>query len=276
MLAFARRAGSLIGVGVGAVMTGASLLWPAATGPIVFYGGLALIAIGLVLWTLGRWFEARPKPLTSTEPTSKVDVRVDGSNNRTTTAGRDVNITNPPATEKEFASAPHLLWSGVRAVKLNKAYEVIVACHNVGQTALVRPDSTWVRSTVDVLGPPIPGTNPIQAKVTQQFEEIEFVSFDIQGPIRPGAFDLRMRCKDPDPIPGEREVRWRVMYMDDDLECGYITECSTKVVFVGFGDPRIDGLPALDATSRKARNEDYNEYMKSKKQSSTGPRRAHD
>lgn len=62
VLAFARGAGPLIGVGVGAVMSGASLLWPSATGPIFFYGGVGLIALGTALWTLGRWLGRNPKP----------------------------------------------------------------------------------------------------------------------------------------------------------------------------------------------------------------------
>jgi hypothetical protein len=274
--AFAREAGPLIGIGVGAVMTGASLLWPNVTGPFFFYGGLGLVALGSVLWVLGRWLRPRPKPARPITPAKGVDVRIDGSSNTTTAAGRDVHITNPPAAEKEFAAAPHLLWSGARVVTFGQAYEVIVACHSVGPTALVRPDGTWVRSIVDVLGPPILGTSPVQAEVTQQREAIEFVDFDIQGPIRTGAFDLRMRCQETDPIPGEREVTWRVTYTDDDLERGYVTECSATVVFVGFGEPRVIGLPALDNTSRKTRNDDYNVYMQGKKESSTGPRRAHE
>jgi hypothetical protein len=117
---------------------------------------------------------------------------------------------------------------------------------------------------VDVIGFPIPGTNPIQAEVTQELEQIDFVDFDAQGPIHPGGFDLRMQCNDGEPIPGEREVRWRVTYMDDDMERGYITECSATVVFVGSGQPRIKGLPTLDSTSRKARNDAFNEYLKDK------------
>lgn len=256
-------------------MTGASLLWPGMTGPVVFYGGVALIGLGLIFWLIGRRREASAEGIPPRTPTVWAGVTVDGSSNTTTIAGGDLYITNPQQPIREFANAPHLIWSGVRAEKLGKSYEVIVACHNVGATALVRPDNTWVRSTVDVLGPPIPGTSPILAEVTHEQEQMEFDNFDLQGPIRPGAFDLHMQCKEGDPIPGEREVQWRVTYMDDDLERGYITECSARVVFVGVGTPRIDGLPALDNTSRKTRNDDYNNFMNGKRQSSTGPRRPH-
>lgn len=200
---------------------------------------------------------------------------IKGNDNKQYVAGRDVNIGSPQPVKEEFAKAPHLLWSDVRVLEVGPAYEVVVACHNVGPTALVRPGSTWVRSVVDVLGPPIPNTNPILAKVTQQPEQIEFFDFAIQGPIHPGVFHLRMHCKDPDPIPGEREVRWRLMYTDDDMERGYITECSATISFAGFGSPKVVGLPALDNTSRKERNDDYNDYMKGKRAPSTGPRRPH-
>lgn len=206
--------------------------------------------------------------------TTDIKANIKGNENKQYVAGRDVNIGQTPA-EKEFANAPHLIWSSVRVVKSGQIYEVLVACHNAGPTAIARPDNTWVRSTVDVLGPPIPNTNPILARVTQQPEVMEFVGFDTQGPIHAGTFDLRMQCKDPSPIPGEREVRWRVTYMDDDMERGYITECSAKVIFVGLGSTRIDGLPALDGTSRKARNDDYNAYMEDKTPPSTGPSRPH-
>lgn len=96
VLAFARRAGPLIGVGIGGFMTGASLLWPNQTGPIFFYGGLAVIAVGLVLWVLGRWLVPSPKPAPTAEPAKAVDVKVEGSNNTFTTAGRDVNINYGP------------------------------------------------------------------------------------------------------------------------------------------------------------------------------------
>lgn len=271
--AFARSAGPLIAIGVGAVLTGASLLWPQVTGPLAFYGGAGLVALGAAVWIVGR-LGSKPKPAPRVTPTRSLDVKVHGSGNTTATAGRDVHITNATPTEKEFGAAPHLIWSGVRALKLGAAYEVVVACHNVGQTALVRPDGTWVRSTVAVLGPPIPDTSPIQAEVTHDPEAIEFFDFDVQGPIRPGAFDLRMQCKESDPVPGQREVRWRVTYMDDDLERGYVTECSATLIFVGIGEPRVVGLPALDSTSRKMRNDDYNNYMKGKHQPSTGPRRS--
>lgn len=77
-------------------MTGASLLWPNQTGPIFFYGGVALIAVGLVLWVLARWLAPTPKPAPTAEPAKGVDVKVEGSNNTVTTAGRDVNINYGP------------------------------------------------------------------------------------------------------------------------------------------------------------------------------------
>src|SRR5438309_944597 len=46
VLAFTRGAGPLVGVGIGVVVTGASLLWPTATGPLFFYGGLGLVGAG--------------------------------------------------------------------------------------------------------------------------------------------------------------------------------------------------------------------------------------
>ena len=257
---FARGAGPLIGVGVGAALTGASLLWPQATGPLTFYGGLGLVALGAVLWIVGR-LGPKPKPAPRVTPTTSADVKVNGSGNTTATAGRDVHISNVTPTENAFATAPHLIWSGVRAMKLGAAYEVVVACHNVGQTALVRPDGTWVRSTVDVLGPPIPNTTPIRRRSRPIPRPSSSSSSTSKEPIRPGAFDLRMQCKETFPTPGSREVRWRVTYMDDDLERGYVTECSATVGFV-LGQPRIIGLPALDSTKRKTRNDDYNDYMR--------------
>lgn len=228
---------------------------PAEWTPYLIGAGVLLLLLAIVLVAEG--------PLRGR--TRNIKANIKGNDNKQYVAGRDVNIGQTAAsTDKEFANAPHLIWSSVRLVNSGEAYEVLVACHNAGPTAVVRPDNTWVRSTVDVLGPPIPNTNPILAKVTQQREVMDFVGFDIQGPIHPGTFDLRMQCKDPSPIPGEREVRWCVMYMDDDMERGYITECSATVIFVGIGSPRIKGLPALDGTSRKARNDDYNTYMRDK------------
>lgn len=185
---------------------------------------------------------------------------------------------NQPPTPDEFKDAPHLLWSSVRAIRIGKAYEVVVLCNNTGRIAQVIPTFTWVQSTVDVLGPPIPGSRPIQAEITRQDERIEFVDFDTSGQIQPssgpGPFNLRMRCIEDDPVPGEREIKWRVTYMDDDMSRGYITECAARIAFV-MGAPRLLGIPALDNTSRKQRNDDYNQFMKDKKAPSTGPRRPH-
>lgn len=180
----------------------------------------------------------------------------------------------------DLKDAPHLLWSNVRAVKHGHAYEVRVLCNNVGRIAQLVPVFTWVTSTVDVLGDPIPDTNPIQTTVTQQEETIEFIDFDAAGQIQsssgPGPFTLLMRCTEQDPIPGEREIRWRMTYMDDDMSRGYITECSARIAFVGIGDPKVIGTPALDNTSRKRRNDDYNDFMRDKRAPSTGPRRQHE
>ena len=197
-----------------------------------------------------------------------------------------VGVADPPLPllEEEvaggaFKDAPHLLWSNVRAARHDRAFEVQVVCNNVGKIAQVIPTFTWVTSTVDVLGPPIPGTNPIQAEITKHDELIRFIDFDTSGQIEPsagpGPFTLRMRCIEQDPIPGEREVRWRITYMDDDMLRGYITECSARIAFV-MDSPTVVGVSALDKTSRKARNDDYNNFMRDKKAPSTGSRRSHE
>lgn len=177
--------------------------------------------------------------------------------------------------ETFFADAPHLMWSGVEALSFGSSFDVAVSCNNVGKTAQLIRSDTWVTSTVDLLGSPIPGTNPIQATVTKTPERIEFFSLDRGGHISPGPFTLRLRCAEGDPYPGQREVRWRLTYMDDDMRDGFITECSVRIAFVGIGSPRVIGEPAYDATSRKERNEDYRKYMKGKQAPSTGPRRPH-
>lgn len=184
-------------------------------------------------------------------------------------------VLNRVLTEPEFSNSPHLMWSGLDVFPFGSSYEVTVSCNNVGGTAqLIRP-GTWVRSTVDLLGSPILGTNPVQTTVTKTPERIDFFSFDCGGHISPGPFTLHIRCDDSDPDPGEREVRWRLMYMDDDMKDGFITECSVRIAFVGIGSPRVLGEPAYDTTSRKQRNDDYLSYMKDKQAASTGPRRPH-
>lgn len=126
-----------------------------------------------------------------------------GNSNTQQTAGRDIVINILPATTKEFADAPNLLWSGVQAVKTPTGFQVVVACANAGTVARVMPDS-WVRSTVTVV-------------LEEQPEQMTFI--DTQGPIHPGTFFLRMRSGH-NPLPGHREVAWRVVYRDAILEKG--------------------------------------------------------
>lgn len=56
------------------------MLWPNQTGPIFTFGGLALIAVGIALWVLGRRLAPSPKPAPTAERTEGVDVKVEGSN----------------------------------------------------------------------------------------------------------------------------------------------------------------------------------------------------
>jgi hypothetical protein len=84
-----------------------------------------------------------------------------------------------------------------------------------------------------------------------------------------------MRCSEEDPIPGIREVKWRVLYRDDDLAQCFITECSARIAFPGRGYKARVLDSSLDETSRKTRNSDCNDYMKDKRTSSTGLRRPH-
>lgn len=181
-------------------------------------------------------------------------------------------VPSAPTPPSELAGAPHLIWSNVRAFRHGDSYELVVSCDGVTALAVPMFPASWVSSTVDVLGSPIAGTVPVQTRVTQHEEQMSFHEFN--APIQPGRFDLRMWCLERDPIPGEREVRWRVVYMDDDLTNGFITECSARLAFVGIGEPRVLSA-ALDNTSRKTRNEDYKAFMKEKAAPTTGPRRPH-
>jgi len=276
-------AGALITVGIGGAMTGASVLWPDLTGPIFFYGGLAVIVLGIALWMIGRLIRsgraedgrAGDEVRSEAEGSNSMSLAAKqegGQNNRIIQAG--TYYENAPASPApdDLRDAPHLLWSSARIEKMHdRFWELWVECSNVGKVALVRPDS-WVKSTVDDV---TPGPGPDQYVVlthTPTPEQIEFQDFDVQGPIHPGTFTLRMRIMGRDPMPGSREIRWRIVYMDDDMSRGFITECSATVHLV-MGTATVEGTPALDNTSRRDRNADYNEYMKGKKASSTGPRR---
>ncbi len=247
--------------GLGAVVT---ILW-------VVSGALLLAGLGyyVLLFAQARGWLPSGVP-------DKSD-RYDAANRAEDSAEIDrlhIDSQHPaPALPDEFTDAPHLMWSGLQVMPLGHgSFEVSVGCNNVGKTAQVIRAETWVRSTVDVLGPPSAGTMPVLGRVTPQPEEIAFFSFDAGGHISPGPFTLRMQCRENDPIPGEREVRWRVTYMDDDMRRGYITECSVRVAFA-LRSPSVVGEPAYDTTSRKVRNDDYNEYMRDKGAPSTGPRR---
>lgn len=169
--------------------------------------------------------------------------------------------TESPVVHDAFANSPHLMWSGAHAVKPGYYGEVNVLCTNVGGVAQVMPDS-WVTSSVKL------------PDGTEQSEPIAFSAFDTQGQILPGAFTLRMVFGNRDPIPGDRTVTWRVVYMDDDLTQGFITECSVDVRFV-LDKYEAVGRPRLDISSRKTRNDDYIEYYRGKQAPTTGPRRTH-
>jgi hypothetical protein len=169
--------------------------------------------------------------------------------------------TEPSVVQGALANSPHLMWSGAHAVKPGYYGEVNVLCTNVGGVAQVMPDS-WVTSSVKL------------PDGTEQSEPIAFSDFDTQGQVLPGAFTLRMEFGRRDPIPGDRTVTWRVVYMDDDLTHGFITECSVDVRFV-LDKYEVVGRPRLDISSRRTRNDDYNEYYREKRAPSTGRRRPH-
>lgn len=273
-------------IGVIAGLASAAVFAIAATGwQVPDADRWPLIGVAIVLALIAGWAafkaNARREPSLAgaktgaTKAVAQAASQAGQGNTLTQVAGNQINYPLP-AHPDEFADAPHLMWSGIQVLSLEGAFELTISCNNVGRTAQLIPEETWVQSTVDVLGPPIAGTMPVQAPVTQEPEDIEFFSFDKGGHISPGAFNLHMQCRENDPIPGDREVRWRLMYMDDDLRRGYITECSVVVSFVGMGAPRIIGEPSYDRTTRRQRNEDYNRYMADKGALSTGPRRSHD
>jgi hypothetical protein len=170
-------------------------------------------------------------------------------------------VGSPALAPDAFASSPHLMWSGAHAVKPGYYVEVNVLCTNVGGVAQVLPDS-WVTSKVKL------------PDGTEEAEPIAFGVFDTQGQILPGPFTLRMVFGKRDPTPGDRIVTWRVVYMDDDLTHGFITECSADVRLV-LDKYEVVGRPRLDISSRKTRNADYNEYYRGKQAPSTGVRRPH-
>lgn len=56
-------------------------------------------------------------------------------------------------------------------------------------------------------------------------------------------------------------VRWSVLYMDNDLENGYISAASVVAHLDGPGPARLTDL-ALDVTNARTRNERYEKWVR--------------
>lgn len=148
----------------------------------------------------------------------------------------------PRPAPDQFSGAPNLRWQGVKCVATTPGgYEVQVVCTNTTADAQVLPDS-WVRSS-------------------DHRDHVRFEAFDDQGLIQaiPGRFTLRM------PITpwgrGVRVVTWRIVYLDDHMQRGYVTECSATIEIRDRG-AHVVGRSSLDMSGPAARHGLYLSELK--------------